>query len=134
MNKETIKPKMIYGSFEEWEDKRISFLKILLKEIKEIELTKHISHQPYFNSIYKHLSHLTNNEHLEWCEIVSTNISVSIEAVLYGFLNSEVIYLCPENIVKDIIDDVIIWQFGGDETENPNSYFKDIVEIKIFID
>ena len=40
MNKETIKPTMICSSFEEWEDKRINFLKILLQEIKEIEVDK----------------------------------------------------------------------------------------------
>ena len=72
---------------------------------------------------------LTHNKYTEWCFNTANNIAIGIEGIIIGCSITEVVHVCPENIIKDIIDESVIWQFGGEDILNENSYFKDIIHI-----
>ena len=123
-------PKLVYETTDKWEEERINFLKKLLKDMASIPISKYIANRYYYNTILKHLLKLTQNKYIKWASNTANNISISIEGIIIGCCVVEVTYVCPEQVIKDIIDESIIWQFGGDDVLNENSYFKDIIHIE----
>ena len=123
-------PKLVYETIDEWQEERIKFLKKLLKDIRSVRISKRIVNR-YYDAILKYLLELTHNKYMDWCSNTANNISIGIEGLIIGCSITEVVHVCPENIIKDIIDESLIWQFGVDDVLNENSYFKDIIHIGV---
>jgi hypothetical protein len=124
-------PKLVYETMDAWEEDRIHFLKKLLKETASIRISKRIVSRYYYDTILKYLLELTHNKYTKWCSNTANNIAIGIDGTIIGCCVTEVTYACPEQVIKDIIDESIIWQFGGDDVLNENSYFKDIIHIGV---